>query len=60
MLVFLGIFALVLITLFLSFLFFSPDNVESGSRTVLWAAFTILILIFGVIVISLFLNRDRH
>jgi hypothetical protein len=26
----------------------------------LWSALTILVLLFGVIVISLFINRDKH
>jgi hypothetical protein len=58
--VFLGIFLLVLLIFFAIFMIFSSNEVGDGSKTVLWSALTILVLLFGIIVISLFINRDRH
>ncbi len=58
-LVFLGIFVLVLVIFFAIFLMFSSDDVADGSRTALWSALTVLVLLFGIIVISLFINRNK-
>ncbi|MBU0907248.1 MAG: hypothetical protein KKD18_03950 [Nanoarchaeota archaeon] len=57
---FLGIFLLVVVLFFVVFAVISAKGVDDGSRSALWAALTILILLFGVIGISLFLNRERH
>lgn len=57
--VFLSIFLLVLITFFVIFSIYSHKVVEDGAGTMLWAALTILVLLFGVIGISLFLNRNE-
>jgi hypothetical protein len=58
-LVFLGIFILLLLMFSAIFLFFSSKNVADGSLTVLWSALIFLFLLFGIIAISLFLNRSK-
>jgi protein-S-isoprenylcysteine O-methyltransferase Ste14 len=54
---FLGIFLVVLVLFFVMFFVFSSSGVDSSSRTVLWSALTMLVLLFGIIVISLFARR---
>lgn len=59
-LVFLGIFLLVLLIFSAIFLMFSSKTVDDGSKTALWSVLTLLFLLFGVIVISLFMGRNKH
>lgn len=59
-LAFLGIFLLVLVVVLVIFLMFTSGGADDIFRPALWSALTILVLLFGVIVISLFINRDRH
>lgn len=59
-LAFLGIFLLVLVIFSTIFVAFSGQELNDGSQTVLWGALIFLILLFGIIGISLFLNRDKH
>lgn len=56
---FLGIFLFVLIIFFAIFFVVSSQDLTDGTQTALWAALTILLLLFGVIGISLYLNRDK-
>ncbi len=58
--VFLGVFLLVLVIFFSIFLVFSyRGEIDNSLKTALWSALTILVLLFGVIGISLYLNRAR-
>ncbi|MBS3077302.1 hypothetical protein J4233_03440 [Candidatus Pacearchaeota archaeon] len=59
-LVFLGIFLLVLVIFLVLFSVFGSGQENGESRRVLWSALTILVLLFGIIGISLFINRNRR
>ena len=59
--VFLGVFLLVLAIFFSIFLVFSyRGEIDDNLKTALWSALTILVLLFGIIGISLYLNRHMH
>ena len=58
--VFLGIFLLVLVIFLVLFSVFGSGQENGESRRVLWSALTILVLLFGIIGISLFINRNRR
>jgi len=58
--VFFGLFLLVLVVFLVLFMAFGSGVENSDSRIVLWSAFTILVLLFGIIGISLYLNRAKQ
>lgn len=54
---FVMVFLVILAVLFYSFRIFSFGDVSEGFLTAFWAALIFLFLLFGIIVVSLYLNR---